>query len=267
MAPWDPREASPAALETIHKNFDHALLDVNYFNAITSAVTELGFEKENSIALVNSCRDELARPISQFFDENFGYSFNLSGIAGIITAGALGFYAATSHAPVNKDGRAKYLFFGSTHTAVDEKGKEGAVWREGQNFVGNACGAIEQLKSEISNGDVQTGEIRDDNVEYDILKKKIFAHHPAPPTKNPTNFGLTKITIDVITKDLEGYVKNLDTCNADYAVFTGVQIHAGISGGKPGNHLDYIAPVTSYAVLNGKRQNLKIEGKTYVLEK
>lgn len=53
---------------------------------------------------------------------------------------------------------------------------EGAILREGQNYVGNACGAIEAIKGEIERGEIQTGEIRDNNVEYDILKKKIFAH-------------------------------------------------------------------------------------------
>jgi len=54
-------------------------------------------------------------------------------------------------------------------------GAEGVIVREGQKVVGNACGAIEALLGEIHSGAHQDGVIRDDNVEYDTLKKKIFA--------------------------------------------------------------------------------------------
>jgi hypothetical protein len=54
-------------------------------------------------------------------------------------------------------------------------GKEGAVAREGQGKVSNACGAIEAILGEIRSNVHQDGTIREDNVEYDTLKKKIFS--------------------------------------------------------------------------------------------
>jgi len=54
-------------------------------------------------------------------------------------------------------------------------GTEGPVVREGQKKVSNACGAIEVLLGEIRSGVHQDGTIRDDNVEYDTLKKQIFS--------------------------------------------------------------------------------------------
>ena len=53
-------------------------------------------------------------------------------------------------------------------------GKEGPVVREGQAKVSNACGAIEAILGEIHSGVQQDGAIRDDNVEYDTLKKRVF---------------------------------------------------------------------------------------------
>lgn len=60
-------------------------------------------------------------------------------------------------------------------------GKEGPVVREGQGSVSNACGAIEAILGEIRAGVKQDGSIRDDNVEYDTLKKKIFSKVESAP--------------------------------------------------------------------------------------
>lgn len=54
-------------------------------------------------------------------------------------------------------------------------GTEGPVVREGQKKVSNACGAIEAILGEIRSNVHQNGTIRDDNVEYDTLKKQIFS--------------------------------------------------------------------------------------------
>lgn len=99
------------------------------------------------------------------------------------------------------------VFIGATHTAVDHNGNpwltyhllgtdlsieycygcevmeemgvhagtEGQVVREGQKKVSNACGAIEAILGEIRSNVQQNGTIRDDNVEYDTLKKQIFS--------------------------------------------------------------------------------------------
>lgn len=259
------RQASPQALETISKYFDGTLVQDTFLGAAYDTLQQLGFKRDNTFVLVNTCRDELARPISHFFDQRYGHTFNLSGISGVITAGTLGFIAATSHAPSNPDGRDKYVFIGATHAAVDHNGAEGPIVREGQKNVGNACGAIEALLGEIHSGAEQDGTIRDDNVEYDTLKKKIFAGNPPA---HPTNFQLTKITAQAITNTLEDHIsKTVDPSKADYAVIVGVQIHAGAKAGlwTPDSVIDYFAPVTSYVVINGKKQELKVHGNKVVV--
>jgi hypothetical protein len=258
-------QASPQALETISKYFDDALVQDTFFEAAHDTLQKLGFKRDNTFVLVNTCRDELARPISHFFDKHYGHTFNLSGISGVVTAGTLGFVAATSHAPANPDGRDKYVFIGATHTAVDQNGTEGPVVREGQKKVSNACGAIEVLLGEIRSGVHQDGTIRDDNVEYDTLKKQIFSKNPPAI---PTNFQLTKITAQAITNTLEDHIsKTVNPAKADYAVIVGVQIHAGVKAGlwTPESVIDYFAPVTSYVVIKGKKQELKVHGNKLVV--
>ncbi|KAJ7542756.1 hypothetical protein O6H91_09G010300 [Diphasiastrum complanatum] len=262
-----PLQASEAALETISKYFPIALVDTVFFGALFNALEALGFKSDNSIAIVNTCRDELARPLSNSFDKTYGNSFNLSGIAGILTAGTLGFNAAISHSPVSEDGKEKYVFFGSTHVAVDEKGVEGLVLREGRAKPSHACGAIVAIKQEIDSNIQQDGVVHDDNVEYGILKKKLFAKNLGA---NPTIFELTKATCEIITSDIEDHIsKTVDPKKSDYVVITGVQIHAGRLGGSwiPDAVIDYIAPLTSYVVIGGERHELKTDGKSYFPEK
>ena len=55
--------------------------------------------RTNCIALVNTCRDEVCRPLATFIDEEFGLSFNLSGLGGLINSGKTGFGAGMSHSP------------------------------------------------------------------------------------------------------------------------------------------------------------------------
>ncbi|KAJ7542757.1 hypothetical protein O6H91_09G010300 [Diphasiastrum complanatum] len=249
-----PLQASEAALETISKYFPIALVDTVFFGALFNALEALGFKSDNSIAIVNTCRDELARPLSNSFDKTYGNSFNLSGIAGILTAGTLGFNAAISHSPVSEDGKEKYVFFGSTHVAVDEKGVEGLVLREGRAKPSHACGAIVAIKQEIDSNIQQDGVVHDDN--------NLGA--------NPTIFELTKATCEIITSDIEDHIsKTVDPKKSDYVVITGVQIHAGRLGGSwiPDAVIDYIAPLTSYVVIGGERHELKTDGKSYFPEK
>ena len=62
----------------------------------------------NCIALVNTCRDEVCRPLAAYIDKEFGLSFNISGLGGLVNCGKTGFKAGFSHSPVfpcDKDGK------------------------------------------------------------------------------------------------------------------------------------------------------------------
>ena len=62
----------------------------------------------------------------------------------------------------------------------------------------------------------------------------------------------SKITRKVIQEDLEHAIeKVIDTAKSDYALFSGIQIHAPDA--------NYIWPADSYVVVDGKKQELKID--------
>ena len=61
-----------------------------------------------------------------------------------------------------------------------------------------------------------------------------------------------------LTKDLENLIaKAVDTSKADYAVITGVQIHATTNDSVSGDLrelVDFIWPGAAYVVINGERK-------------
>jgi Limiting CO2-inducible proteins B/C beta carbonyic anhydrases len=68
----------------------------------------------------------------------------------------------------------------------------------------------------------------------------------------PSLLELTHIARKVIQEDLELAIgKVVDTSKSDYAMLTGIQIHA-----PDGN---YIWPAESYVVINGVKSELKVE--------
>jgi hypothetical protein len=67
----------------------------------------------------------------------------------------------------------------------------------------------------------------------------------------------------VITEDLEKVVSQVvNPETADYAVITGIQIHSGDQiAGQPfrvERTIDYVAPGTMYAVIQGKKYDLQV---------
>jgi hypothetical protein len=68
----------------------------------------------------------------------------------------------------------------------------------------------------------------------------------------PSLLELTKIARKVIQEDFELAIgKIVDVSKSDYTVLTGIQIHAPDA--------NYIWPADSYVVIDGKKQELKIE--------
>ncbi|GJP71905.1 hypothetical protein CLOP_g2697, partial [Closterium sp. NIES-67] len=102
------------------------------------------------LRLVNTCRDEVCRPIVKLIDREFGLSFNIGGLGGLVNCGTTGFKAAMSHSP---------------EFPCEING--GPPCRE------IACGALIAIKNDISRG----GPVQDDadDLEYVLLKRKIAA--------------------------------------------------------------------------------------------
>ncbi|CAI7841908.1 unnamed protein product, partial [Closterium sp. NIES-53] len=91
--------AAPAALATMAVTFPNAMQEDTFIHALALELANLGFKRDNCIALVNTCRDEVCRPIVKLIDREFGLSFNIAGLGGLVNCGTTGFKAAMSHSP------------------------------------------------------------------------------------------------------------------------------------------------------------------------
>ncbi|CAI5985059.1 unnamed protein product [Closterium sp. NIES-65] len=289
------KQAAPAALATMAVTFPNAMQEDTFIHALALELANLGFKRDNCIALVNTCRDEVCRPIVKLIDREFGLSFNIAGLGGLVNCGTTGFKAAMSHLPefpceVNDDqvrersampstfldhvATLLYLplltslallpdvFFGFPHVSVGESGQVGSLLRRGRGKPSSACGALIAIKNDISKG----GLVEDDadDKEYVLLKKKIAARVHSFGSDGPSLVRVTKAALAAITEDIERLVKRtVNPETADYAVITGVQIHSGYQiPGEPfqlERTCDYIAPSAMYAVVRGTKHVLHCE--------
>ncbi|GJP40867.1 hypothetical protein CLOM_g534 [Closterium sp. NIES-68] len=261
------KRAAPAALATMAATFPNAMQEETFMHAVAEELRNLGFQRDNCIALVNTCRDEVCRPIVNLIDKEFGMSFNIAGLGGLVNCGKTGFKAAMSHSPefpCEIDGklRERYIFFGFPHVSIGESGEVGSLLRRGRGKPSSACGALIAIKGDIKAG----GPVEDDpdNAEYVELKRKIISRVASSGSDGPSLVQVTRAALQAITDDLERLISlTVDPATADYAVITGVQIHSGDQiPGEPfriERTCDYIAPNAMYAVIRGEKHILHTE--------
>jgi len=241
----------------IRKHFPGALPESEYARAVYEAAVVLGFNQDNTIAAVSTCRDEICKPLGKTLDKTWGEAFDLTSLAGMVFLGTTGLTAALHHAPEVK-GKERYFFMACPHIAIDSFGEIGAIYRPGRVKRSNACGALGAFLAEVESGHVKTGLDMDD-IEYTLMKQRLLDH--LPYGSKPDLVGVTKAAMEVIQKDLERLIsKKVDTHHADYIVAVGVQVHGPHWMNKRAD-MDYVWPHTLYAVIDGKRQEMKLELK------
>lgn len=76
-----------------------------------------------------------------------------------------------------------------------------------------------------------------------------------------TGWLLIQVAERTITDDLEYLIKHsVDSSKADYAVVTGVQIHNwGPDFDDASPNLEFVAPCSTYVVVDGKRTHLNLQ--------
>ncbi|CAI5961167.1 unnamed protein product [Closterium sp. NIES-64] len=260
-------QATPAAVAAIQENFSGAVEEAEFIDTVAEKLREHGFNRDNSIALVSTCRDEASRFFDALIDKHFGLVFSLAGLAGVPPGGVLAVKAGTSHSPQDENGRERYVFFGFTHIGVDERGTVGKMRRGGRANVSGACGALAALTAQFSSG-TALGEADEEDMEVFLLSKKLRAKEP-----EPTLVAVTKAAVEVINETIEKLIATaVDTSKADYAVITGVQIHsschvqseeaqqAAAAGGafQLSETVEYIAPSLGYVVVQGEKTPLRL---------
>ncbi len=234
--------------EILSKYFPVFFTEVDFVKKTYNALKKFGFTDENSIASVCVCRDEISQSVRSIIKHVWGEAFNLSSLAGMFTAGKTGLKAATHHAP-RVDGRERYVYYVIPHIAINEEGKTGFCKRKGIKEESSACGALCLFLDELRKGKLHI-TIDEEDIEESLLKRRLLTE--IPYGQIPDLIEITRITRKVIQSDLEHAIeKVVDTKKSDYALITGIQIH-----GPDGN---YISPAESYAVINGKKQEIKLD--------
>jgi hypothetical protein len=166
----------------------------------------------------------------------------------MFTAGKTGIKAAIHHAP-QIEGRERYIFYVIPHIAINEDGKSGFCKRRGIKDESSACGALCLFLSELHQGKLII-RLDEEDIEESLLKRRLLREIPYGHL--PDLIELTKMTRKVVQEDLEHIIeKVVDTSKSDYAVLTGIQIHAPDA--------NYIWPADSYVVMDGKKLALRID--------
>jgi hypothetical protein len=231
--------------DVMRKYFDKVYLEVDFIKKSHAVLKQSGFTEDNSIAAVCVCRDEISQSIRGLIKYVWGEAFNLSSLAAMFTAGKTGLLAAIHHAPEVED-RGRYIFYAIPHIAIDEGGRMGFCKRKGIK-ESSACGALCLFLNELKGGKLHIA-LDEEDIEQSLVKRRLLREIPYGHI--PDLLELTKIARGAIQTDLEQVLEKIvDKNKSDYALITGIQIHAA-----EGN---YIWPAESYAFINGIRQDLK----------
>lgn len=255
----------PKRVAAVKDFFPRSLKIDDYMARVEQALASQGFTGENTIAMINVCRDEVTNGLKQMVDNVFGNSFTTTGLGGVLTCGVTGMGAGLSHSPVCKEtGKERYIFFSYPHIGIHPTKDDpiGFVNRKGRSDYGTACGAlikcmhelkVEGLEANKKSPGVHTPE----DIEYSILKQRLA--RTIPPNTPLTLQTVTEYAEKRITSDLEQLIqKTVDTKKADYAVMTGIQIHFWTD---PDNYYrnEYISPTHSYTVINNQKQTIDLQ--------
>lgn len=251
------KEATAAAVATINEHFPGAAEETKFVDRVAKKLLEHGFTRDNSIALVSTCRDEASRFFEALIDKHFGLTFSLNGLAGVPPCGALAVKAGTSHSP-QEHGKERYVFFGLTHIGVDENGTVGKMRRGGRESVSGACGALAYLTAQFENSKELPAPSEDDMELYFLTRKLLWKDPDADLVS------VTKAAVLVINDTLEDLIsKAVDSTVADYAVITGIQIHSSSKEEEEPFRLEhtveYVHPSLGYVVVDGEKHVLDLE--------
>ena len=261
-------------IEVVTKHFPSAIGMDDFLFRSEVMLRRFGFTADNSIALTSLCRDEITFPLKTAIHDIFGYSLDVDGLGGVITAGTTGLGAGFSHAPIDfATGRERYVLFALPHIAIDAEGKIGSVIRSGRAQQSCACGAL--IKMQPMFKQYKEGTLKRESEEtcwhdpldpeFSILTNRMMKAIDKEdiPDKGLGLVDVTKLANKVIQSDMADLIeKTVDVEKADYAVITGIQIHSTrVANSKVWHpHLEFIAPTSMYIVKDGIKHTMDIMG-------
>jgi hypothetical protein len=231
----------------IAKYFPVFYTEHDYLERSYGSLQPFGFHTDNVISAVCICRDEISQSLMEGVKRHWGAPFNMAGLAGVFISGKTALKAAIHHAPMDSD-RLRYVFYALPHIAIGKNGELGSCTRRGIE-QSTACGALVAFHAELMAKKVNL-LANDDDEEMNSLRRRLISAIPFGET--PDLLNLTRLTRAVIQQDIERVItKTVDTGSSDYALFTGLQVHAP-------DGLNYIVPDVSYAIVGKVRHDLRL---------
>jgi hypothetical protein len=256
--------------DVVTKEFPNAVGMDDFLFRTEVMLRRFGFTADNSIALTSLCRDEITFPLKNAIHDIFGYSLDVDGLGGVITAGTTGLAAGLSHSPTDyATGKERYVLFALPHIAIDAEGRVGSILRAGRQGQSCACGALVKMQpmfKQFKEGklDMKMEECAHDPLdpEFSILTRRMMT---AVEKDKIPNGGLplvevTRLADRVIRSDLDKLIqKTVDVSKADYAVVTGIQIHSTTATNRTWHpNLEFISPTSMYVVKDGVRHDMDV---------
>ncbi|KAI3429492.1 hypothetical protein D9Q98_005581 [Chlorella vulgaris] len=257
--------------KVVRSHFATAVGADDFMQRLEVALFAFGFTGDNSIAMVNLCRDEVTQTLKHRIEQIFGSSFSTNGLGGVLTCGKAGMGAGFSHSPMcSSSGKERYVFFSLPHISIISVGEVGPLARPGRTGQSCACGALIRAHSEIlSQGLISNCKIPGVHEplepEYSILKQRIARRlrhegHTDQSVRGLSLTQLTQVAERTITDDLEHLIsQSVDPAQADYAVITGVQVHNWSKDFEDDSpNLEFVAPTAVYVVVDGQTTHLDL---------
>ena len=233
-------------METVQQYFPSPVNEENFVTSTAATLSSLGFNRENTLPIAAVCRDEICSPFVGVIEKHWGNCFTLGGLGGLPFGGRTGLGAASHHAPDIHD-RERFVVYAMTHIGFGPDGEIGGCVRPGMKDLNSACGALKAYSGQLTQGNVETRIFTDDG-EFGML-----AHRLAKAGSMMAGTDLISVTnaaLSVINEDIDKLATAVfDTGKADYAVFTGTQIHL------PDQNL--VQPSAGWLVINGQRQDIQ----------
>jgi hypothetical protein len=233
---YDP-SSFPLFHEKLQVHFPGTLPLAKYMEQTFHDLNQYGFEDENTLGVIATCRDEITEPLLNQVIKYWGKTFDFCSLGGFVLAGKTGIGAFLSHTPsVNNIGR--FVFYAMPHIAISRNGEIGCVYREGMGELSHACGSLMSIVKELDSGRINFSTDPDD-LEQCTIRQKILS---------TINYGerldtlsITKLSCQIIGDDLKRILATVDSSIYNYAVFTGILIHGP-------SDTDWIYPQDHYVV-------------------
>lgn len=213
--------------ETLNRDFPAARPANQFVSGTQNSLAALGVHRGDALALIATCRDELAFTLTAELQRAWGPAFSMAGLAGLLSLGRTGIAAARGHAPI-VGGRRTFVMVGLAHVGIDDAGVVGRCERPGVPGPSSTCGALMALHDELVGGGVRTSDypyLDPQDPEQSRLRERIAPLVPDPAAAGL--LGITRIARGLIEADADEVIKVLRDADvpADVAVFTGIHIH------------------------------------------